>query len=319
MEHHARWRRSVPTAVVAQHGPEITGLRFAASRIQHRSRGLIDVEPRTFRHQPFGHVVNHRRDRSTRPTHPICQDRAVDRHSVSGHDCRLAVQRHVFRMLRHGNLRQQGFGRPAAFQQMCRRPGLNHARATLGAGVFWADRDNHLVARRNLIEPFRPIFADPNHVAATTGAGDAVGLDHPLDPRQALRQRACPTLLARNSLCGINCAGRDLFLDEGDLGLRFGNRRLQVLQRQFHLRRIELFRFRPKLRAPIVLNLALQLLDQLLQLADEGVLFGHHRLLMLACRTLDRQLELHRRKGFQYLGRKVRELAKIDRLRHACS
>jgi hypothetical protein len=29
---------------------------------------------------------------------------------------------------------------------------------------------------------------------------------------------------------------------------------------------------------------------------------------MLACRTLDGQLELHRRKGVQYLGRKVREM-----------
>jgi hypothetical protein len=60
-----------------------------------------------------------------------------------------------------------------------------------------------------------------------------------------------------------------------------------------------------------------QLFDQFLQLGDEGVLFGHHRLLMLTCRALDRQLELHRLKGFQYLDRKVRELAEIDGLRHA--
>nr|AAA88639.1 unknown protein [Plasmid Ti] len=124
---------------------------------------------------------------------------------------------------------------------------------------------------------------------------------------------------ARGGLFGIGSAGRDLFLDEGDLRLRFGNRGLQIFQCQFHLRRIELFRFWPELRAAIVLNLALQLLDQFLQRGDEGVLFGHHRLLMLTGRALNRQLELHRRKGVQYLDRKVRELAEIDRLRHMSS
>ena len=39
--------------------------------------------------------------------------------------------------------------------------------------------------------------------------------------------------------------------------------------------------------ADIVLNLAFQLLDQRLQFGDEGVLLGHHRLFVLACRTLD--------------------------------
>lgn len=45
--------------------------------------------------------------------------------------------------------------------------------------------------------------------------------------------------------------------------------------------RIEVFRFRSELRVVTVLNLALQLLDQFLQLGDKGGFFGHHRLLML--------------------------------------
>nr|AAA88642.1 unknown protein [Plasmid Ti] len=106
MEHHARRRRSVPAAVVAQNSPEITGFRLAAPRIQHRGRSLVDIQSRAFRHQAFGHMVYHRRDRSARPPHPIRQDRAVDRHSVSGHDSRLPVQRHMFGMFGHGNLRQ---------------------------------------------------------------------------------------------------------------------------------------------------------------------------------------------------------------------
>lgn len=52
---------------------------------------------------------------------------------------------------------------------MRRRPGLDHARPTLRTRVFRADRDDYLVARRNLVKPLRPIFADPDHVAATQG------------------------------------------------------------------------------------------------------------------------------------------------------
>lgn len=206
---------------------------------------------------------------------------------------------------------------------MRRRPGLDDARATLGAGVFRADRDDHLIARRHPVEPFRPVFADPHHVAATAGTNDALGLDHPLDPRQVVGQCTGLPLLARNglvriaNLSRIDCAGFDLFLDGGDPRLCFGDRRFKVFQRQFHLRRVELFRFRPELRAPVVVNLPLKLLDQFLQLSDKRVLFGDDRLLMLTCSTLDRQLELHRRKGLDDLGRKIWKLAEINRLRHA--
>ncbi len=223
----------------------------------------------------------------------------------------------MFGMLGDGNLSQKGFRRPAPFQQMRRRSGLDDARSTVGAGVFRADRDDHLVACRHPVEPFRPILADPDHVAATAGTNDALGLDHSLDPRQVVGQCTGLTLLARNGLVRIGCAGFDLFLDGGDPRLCFGNCRFKVFQRQFHLRRIELFRFRPELRAPIVVNLPLKLLDQFLQLGDEGVLFGNHSLLMLTRSTLDRQLELHRRKRLHHLWRKVRKQAEIKGRRHA--
>lgn len=226
-------------------------------------------------------------------------------------------------MLADGNLRQKGFGRPACLQKMRGRSGLDDARSTLGACVFRADRDDHLVARRDPVEPFRPVLADPHHVAATAGTNDALGLDHALDPRQVFRQCTGLTFLARNglvriaSLFGIICACFDLLLDGGDPCLCFGNSRFKVFQRQFHLRRIELFRFRPELRAPVVVNLTLKPLDQFLQLTDERVLFGNDRLLMLTCSTLDRQLELHRGKRLHHLWRKVRKQAEINRLRHA--
>ena len=114
-------------------------------------------------------MVHHRCNRSTRAPHPVGKDRAVDRHPVSRHDLGLAVERHMFGMLGDGNLSQKGFSRPAPFQKMRRRSGLDDARSTLGAGVFRADRDDHLVARRDPVEPFRPVLADPDHVAATAG------------------------------------------------------------------------------------------------------------------------------------------------------
>jgi len=160
-------------------------------------------------------------------------------------------------------------------------------------------------------------LADPDHVAAAAGAGNAVGLDHPLDAWQAFRQGARLACLARCFLLRIGCAVRDLRLDGGNLCLRLGNGGLEIFQRQFQLGRVQLFRFRSELRAPVVLNLAFQLLDQCLQLGDEGLLLGHHRLLMLTCWALDREFELHRRKGLHDLGRKVRKLAELEGLRHA--
>lgn len=111
--------------------------------------------------------------------------------------------------------------------------------------------------------------------------------------------------------------GGNLLLDEGDLLLGFRDCGLQILQREFQLGRVQLLRFRSELRVPIVLNLPLQLRDQGLQFGDEDILLGHHRLLVLACRTLDRQLGLHRRKGLHHFGWEVRKPAEIKGLRHA--
>ena len=95
-------------------------------------------------------------------------------------------------------------------------------------------------------------------------------------------------------------------------------------QRQFQLRGVQLFGFRPELGAPIVLNLTFQLLDQRLQLGDEGLLLSDHSLFVLARCAFNRCLKLRsfqRRllgdKGLHHLGRQVRKLAKIEGLQHA--
>lgn len=72
-------------------------------------------------------MLDHRGDQRARAAHPVSQDRAVDRHAVTG---------------------QKRLGRPFAvilepvadarspFQQMRGRLGLDHIRASLGTGVL---------------------------------------------------------------------------------------------------------------------------------------------------------------------------------------
>jgi hypothetical protein len=264
-------------------------------------------------------VLDHGGDQRARAAHPVGQHRAVDRHPMPGHHHGLPIKRHVLGMLGDGDLGKKCLGRPTAFQQMRGSLGLHHARAPLRARIFRAHRDDHLIACGDVVQPLGFVLADADHVAAAAGTGNAVGLDHPLDAWQALRQ--CPRLArcARRGLVRIGRAGRDLLLDRRNLRLGLGDGRFQIFQRQFQLRRIQLFRFRPELRAAVVSDLAFQLLDQRLQLGDEGVLLGHHRLLVLPRRTLDRKLELQLRNRLNHLGRQAWKLAEIKGLRHAAS
>lgn len=56
------------------------------------------------------------------------------------------------------------------------------------ASVFRAARDQHAQLRRDCVEPFADIFADPGHLAAAAGAQRALGLDDPFHSRQMGRQ-----------------------------------------------------------------------------------------------------------------------------------
>lgn len=63
--------------------------------------------------------------------HPIRQHRAIDENAVPGKNLRLAVEGHVLAKLGDRHLRQQRFGRNAAFHQMSRRWRLAHVAASL--------------------------------------------------------------------------------------------------------------------------------------------------------------------------------------------
>ena len=176
-----------------------------------------------------------------RPAHPVGQNRPLDRHTEPGHDHSLPVQRHVFGMFGHSDLRQKCLGGPTALKEMRRSLGLNHTRAALGTGVFRSHGNDHLIAGGDEVEPFRPVFTDPYHVAAAAGAGNVVRLNHPFDTCQAVWQSPRLAWHAWDRLVRISRAGRNLFLDGGNLRLRFGDRGFQIFQRQFQLGGIKLF------------------------------------------------------------------------------
>ena len=82
----------------------------------------------------------------------------------------------------------QPLGRQPARHDMLRRMRLHHGLRAAAAGVFGSARHQHLELRRDHVEAFGDVLADPGHLATTARAKGAGGLDHPLDPRQVRRQ-----------------------------------------------------------------------------------------------------------------------------------
>jgi hypothetical protein len=86
----------------------------------------------------------------------------------------------------------QLLGRQAALDQPRRGWRLHHCPLAGAAGVFWPARHDHLVFRRDHVEPLRTVFADHMHRAAVVRASDLFRFDDNLNPRQVLGQRAPP-------------------------------------------------------------------------------------------------------------------------------
>ena len=134
--------------------------------------------------------------------------------------------------------RDQRLGRNVALDQMFGRRSLRHLAVAVAAGVFGPARDDDLEARRDHVEPFRDVLAelDPKPVAARAAL---VGeIDDDLLARQMFGQRAAIDLaLAPDGRPGwLALAFR--------LGLRGGDRLLDVLQHESELVRIDLLRSR---------------------------------------------------------------------------
>jgi|GEM_PF-2716329 len=152
-----------------------------------------------------------------------------------------------------------------------------------------------------------------DHGAAA--AGNAVRLDDAQGTRQGLGQSAHLPRGVWGSFARNGRTSRDLALYRCNLRLRFGNGRLEIFQRRFQLRRVELLGFGSELCMSVSSDLAFQLPDQCRQFGDEGVLLSTHSLFMLAGRTLHQHLELHDLKGLHHFGWKVWKLAATCGLR----
>ena len=120
----------------------------------------------------------------------------------------------------------------------CSGRSLRHLAVAFAACVFGPARNDDLEARRDHVEPFRDVLAefDPKPVAA--GAALVGEIDDDLLARQMFGQRAAIDLaLAPDGRPGwLALAFR--------LGLRGGDRLLDVLQHQSELVRIDLLRSR---------------------------------------------------------------------------
>ena len=172
-------------------------------------------------------------------------------------DLGLAAQRAVLAILGDDYMGNQSFGRQAALDQPGRRRRLHNRRLTAAAGVFRPARDDHLVLRRDDVEPLRAIFADHMHRSAAARAGGILRLDDDLDPRQVVGKRtACRATFLR-TVAPQHRVGLLLF------GLALRNRLLEIFQCQVELVGIELF------RAPAE-GQPLQLAKQLAQLRIPG-------------------------------------------------
>ena len=174
----------------------------------------------------------------------------------------------IFRDRDMGN---QPLGRQAALDQPRRRRCLHHRPLAATAGVFRPARDDHLVLRRDDVEPLRPIFADYMHRAAAARAGSIFRFDDDLHPWQVLGQRAAPGA----PLFRAGLAQRRI----GLLLFRFalGDCLFEIFQRQVELVGIELFRAPAELHPLQLANKVTQsvvLAGELIALFDEPRLLG---------------------------------------------
>ena len=148
---------------------------------------------------------------------------------------------------------------------------LHHRFLACAAGVFRPPRHDHLVLRRDDVEPLRAIFADHVHRAAAAWAGGVFRFDDDLDPRQVLGQRAA----ASAPLLRTGFAQRRIGLLLFGLGLR----RLPVRDlpsARLNWSGIELFRAPAELHS---LQLAKQVAQPVVLPSELIALFGQPPLL----------------------------------------
>ena len=246
VEHHDRWSSPAVPAVIRDDGPEPAGLRRPAPWVQHRRPRLVHEDPVGCL-QVRPHLLDDRPEVEAGPPDPVAQGRPIECNPLPLVDPGLAIEREVVAELRDDDLGDQRFGRQPAGHHMFGRMRLDHRAGAAAAGVSRPPRDQHAELSRDDVETLGDVLADLRHLPAAARAEDALGLDHPLDPGQVLRQVAAVPLRRALRVVRRALQGPPRLL-LGRLQHALGD--LHVLERQVELLRVQLLRRPPELLPP---------------------------------------------------------------------
>ena len=200
-----------------------------------------------------------------RLAHPISQRGPVERHALAGIDLGLTVERQVVGILGHEHVRHRCLGRDPALDKAGGRRGLHDHVLARPAGVLRSAGDADAELGRHDVEALGYVLANDVEVAATTGTGAVVQVDHPLEARQMSRKgTAVGPALAGAGFVGADVSGVVLGLpDRLDLlGL------LQPEEKLIHGQAL----------GAATEAMTLEFLDDLVQPVDLGLTRHQHRL-----------------------------------------
>ena len=120
--------------------------------------------------------------------HPARQRLPIDLDALARENARLAIERRLPGVFRHGDMADQRRRDHPALDQPRRGLGLNNRPFTGAAGIFRADRAQHTQHRRNSVQDFGDLFADPMHFPGATRTNRCLWFDHLLAAGQMFRQ-----------------------------------------------------------------------------------------------------------------------------------
>lgn len=207
--------RAHSTPIIDTMGPELIKADLAASRIDHRHPGLVNMDPALTVDERQLPVV-----KSLEPPgctlDPAHRRRAVEREAVTCQHLGLPVDRQIPGKALADDPRDERRGCHSALDHAPRRAGLDNPSVTRAAGIFGPNSGNDAQDSRHDIDRLADILADPVQAGIATGTLQAVWLDHFCHTRQMLGQRTDialrprPRARRRRIIIGRNRGGRDL-------------------------------------------------------------------------------------------------------------
>ncbi len=155
--------------LVADIGPQPSGLGLAGARRQHRHRRVVDVQ-HLRAHHLGGERVDQRRQRRRGRPDPTGQRRGFQADALAGEDLGLAIERQMIVVLRYDDMGEQPRPGAAAGDRVIGRRRCDHGVAG-AARQLLADMPDHLEAAGHVVEGLGHILADLAQRAAAGRTG----------------------------------------------------------------------------------------------------------------------------------------------------